>query len=836
MSTESSQSISDLENIDLQELQKAPLQGVIMANFIIVFFFIFQGTRIYDGALTSAYLAWWASAGVLTLTTILGMYLFAQERIREASISTIAGLSMSVSILFLSPNTLQSFYPYIFVMLVAISGLIITPEAAFGIAIFNIVVSGIIVIVGLGIEQLIWLIIPSTMCVITAFMTWNGANNYMIGYRSATYSKRKAKERGDELFNSQQQLTKFNQLLESANNNLHNRSHQLEVIATLSEKLNSILDFENLLLEFIGQIETGFDYYHAHVYLLSEDGKYLFVAEGTGEVARTMKAEEYRIFLDTPTSLIAKAARNKEMVKVDDVRNVDDWMPNKLLPNTYSEMAVPIIAEQKLVGVLDVQENVVSGFDEADANMLRSLANQLAIAITNARLFAELEDRVAARTAELSETNIALEAEVIERKQAEKEILRMQKFLNAIVENIPNTVFVKDALKLQYVLFNKAGAELTGYSHDERLGKTDYEFYPEGEADFIHNKDKEVLANRILLDIPEEHIHTRHNGVRILHTKKVPILGPNNEPQYLLGVSEDITERKAIEEELEKHRHQLEDLVTERTAELEQRTKELTTTLDDLKTAQQQLVESEKMASLGGLVAGVAHEINTPLGVGITAASILDDETRWVAEAYGKGKLKGSNLKDYLSTAEQSSQSILSNLRRAGELVQSFKQVAVDQTNLEKRMFGVADYIDNTLLSLRPKFKRTNHVIGVEGDEGVTIKSYPGAFSQIITNLLMNSIKHAYKEDEYGHLTFIVSQTDENHLRIEYSDDGCGISPEHLKKIFEPFFTTARSRGGTGLGMHIVYNLVTQKLKGTIRCESDVGVGTKFILDLPIQV
>jgi predicted ATPase/signal transduction histidine kinase/tRNA A-37 threonylcarbamoyl transferase component Bud32 len=282
----------------------------------------------------------------------------------------------------------------------------------------------------------------------------------------------------------------------------------------------------------------------------------------------------------------------------------------------------------------------------------------------------------------------------------------------------------------------------------------------------------------------------------------------------------------ALYDDLQRHRDHLEELVSERTHKLSQ-------TLEHLKATQAQLIESEKMAALGSLVAGVAHEINTPVGIGVTAASTLENETQTLLAAYKTG-LKRSDLKTYIKTAMQCSQLILSNLERAAKLVHSFKQVAVDQTSLEKRAFTVKNYLEATLRSLAPHLKPTKHTIQIIGDEEITLNSYPGAFSQIATNLVMNSISHAYKAGEVGQLSFKMTDKNERIL-IEYSDDGCGIPEEHLPKIFEPFFTTARYQGGTGLGLHIVYNLVTQKLDGTIRCESQVGKGTKFIIDLPIQ-
>jgi len=264
-----------------------------------------------------------------------------------------------------------------------------------------------------------------------------------------------------------------------------------------------------------------------------------------------------------------------------------------------------------------------------------------------------------------------------------------------------------------------------------------------------------------------------------------------------------------------------------------ERTQELSEALFNLKTTQSKLVESEKMASLGGLVAGVAHEINTPIGIGVTAASTLADRTTEAATAYDNKQLKGSALKAYFNLAQTSSNLVLNNLNRAAELIQSFKQVAVDQSNLDKRSFAVKKYIEGSLLNLKPHLKKTPHQITVNGDEQISINSYPGAFSQIITNLVMNSVRHAYLKGEAGNLRFEF-KLDSGRLMVEYSDDGCGIPPENLGKIFEPFFTTARAQGGTGLGLHIVFNLVTQKLRGTINVQSEVGVGTTFILNLPL--
>ncbi|MEH1966110.1 trifunctional serine/threonine-protein kinase/ATP-binding protein/sensor histidine kinase [Nostoc sp.] len=264
------------------------------------------------------------------------------------------------------------------------------------------------------------------------------------------------------------------------------------------------------------------------------------------------------------------------------------------------------------------------------------------------------------------------------------------------------------------------------------------------------------------------------------------------------------------------------------------RTQELSRALEELKTTQDQLVESKKMAALGSLVAGVAHEVNTPVGTSITLVSTLIDKTTTLIATVEQGQLKRADLTNYLNIAKECGDIILTNLNSAAELVQSFKQVAVDQTNLEQRTIKVKLYLEETLFSLAPNLRKTLHTVTITGDDAVTISSYPGALAQVVTNLVMNSLMHAYQPEEAGQMHFQVLQQ-ANRVIIQYRDDGCGVPEEHLSRIFEPFFTTARHRGGTGLGLHIVYNLVTQKLRGRIDVQSEVGKGTLFIVTLPLE-
>lgn len=265
---------------------------------------------------------------------------------------------------------------------------------------------------------------------------------------------------------------------------------------------------------------------------------------------------------------------------------------------------------------------------------------------------------------------------------------------------------------------------------------------------------------------------------------------------------------------------------------LEKKSHDLEQTLTDLSLMQNKLVEVEKMAALGGLVAGVAHEINTPVGTSITLASTLRDETQLLITLMEAGCLKKSLLNHYLEVAKDVSSLILSNLNRAGELVHSFKQVAVDQSSSGKRNFRVKEYIEEVMLSISPQFKHNLYNISITGDDSINIYSYPGALAQVITNFVNNSILHAYAPNKPGSIHIDIQQQCDR-IVIQYKDDGFGIDPQIYSRIFEPFFTTARDKGGTGLGLHITYNLVTQKLQGSINCESETGKGTLFTVDLP---
>lgn len=265
---------------------------------------------------------------------------------------------------------------------------------------------------------------------------------------------------------------------------------------------------------------------------------------------------------------------------------------------------------------------------------------------------------------------------------------------------------------------------------------------------------------------------------------------------------------------------------------LEEQTVQLQQEIDERKRTEKKLVQSEKMAALGDLVAGVAHEINTPLGIGVTGISYLDDSTRAFAKKFNNGEAAKSDLEKFLGDCEEACKVTLSNLNRAAQLVNGFKQIAVDQSSDEKRVFNLKQYLDEILFSLYPRIKKTSHKVSVECAKELEVSSFPGALSQVITNLVMNSLLHGFEEMADGQVTITVT-SDEQAVSIRYEDNGKGMAEEQKKRIFDPFYTTKRGSGGTGLGMHLVYNLVCEKLGGDISCESTPGEGTCFIIILP---
>jgi signal transduction histidine kinase len=251
---------------------------------------------------------------------------------------------------------------------------------------------------------------------------------------------------------------------------------------------------------------------------------------------------------------------------------------------------------------------------------------------------------------------------------------------------------------------------------------------------------------------------------------------------------------------------------------------------EELELAMAELLNKEKLASLGSLVSGISHEINTPLGVAVSATSLLEQNTEKATEHMIAGNMTKEELITYMDNVVETSTILSKNLDRASDLIKSFKNIAVNQSVERKSTFNVSDYIHSLLLSLKHEYKKKDHTFEVICEPDLVIHSYSGSISQILTNLIMNSIIHAFKDIAGGHITIqVVNHPDR--LTLIYRDNGRGMDEETRKRVFEPFFTTNRNQGGSGLGLNIVYNLVTGQLNGNISCESSINIGTTFTIE-----
>ena len=256
-------------------------------------------------------------------------------------------------------------------------------------------------------------------------------------------------------------------------------------------------------------------------------------------------------------------------------------------------------------------------------------------------------------------------------------------------------------------------------------------------------------------------------------------------------------------------------------------------TLSELRLAQRSLIEAEKLAALGGLVAGVAHEVNNPVGISLTVASSLARRCELFEKEIRDGTVRRSKFEEFIALNRDSAHLLVDNLLRAGELIQSFKQVAVDRSVTERRTFDLGEATSQIVASLRPVLKKTPMTLTVNCAEGLVMHSYPGPYGQVITNLFLNAVTHAFPDGRTGSVVIEARGLNKDAVEVTVADDGAGMTEEVRKHAFDPFFTTRRSEGGTGLGLHIIHTLVTQRLGGQLILESEPGRGTVFRLILP---
>ncbi|WIV99854.1 PAS domain S-box protein [Kinneretia aquatilis] len=431
-------------------------------------------------------------------------------------------------------------------------------------------------------------------------------------------------------------------------------------------------------------------------------------------------------------------------------------------------------------------------------------------------------------------------------KQAEQALIESQAALTetlnrlqAILDSASEVAIIATDLDGRITVFNRGAERMLGYNEREMLGR-----YP----DFLHRReevrqravelsaelgetiqgfDTFVAKARMLGSETRVWTYLRKDGSALDVSLTVSLVRDRGGPAMgYLGIARDITEQRQAERALVQLNAELEDRVSSRTIEL-------TEAMHTLRQAQDELLRSEKMAALGSLVAGVAHELNTPLGNCLTTASTLEERTREIqAEFEGTG-LRRQRLADYLRDAGTAASILLRSLSTSTELVAHFKQLSVDQTSSQRRVFDLASALDDVLSLLRPRLRTTPYQVVCEVHTQRPLDSYPGPLGQVINNLVLNALLHAFGGREHGRLSIRADELSPDWLLLVVEDDGVGMSEAVRRRAFDPFFTTKMGSGGTGLGLNIVYNIVTGILGGQIELSSEPGKGSRFTFRLP---
>lgn len=390
----------------------------------------------------------------------------------------------------------------------------------------------------------------------------------------------------------------------------------------------------------------------------------------------------------------------------------------------------------------------------------------------------------------------------------------------SLINNVDAMIYSL-SLNGYFLAANQRLLDQTGFTSEELIG-THYSviFSQEDNIIFWDNLIRYVLNKKERIHKQFEYTGPDGKSRFIQSVTLIPIFNNDNKIVTLIGANTDITELIVAQEEVA---HLLA-TEKERLAELvEQRSKELERVMNEL-------IDQEKLASLGSLVSGISHEINTPLGVAVSAASLLEKNSQEATTTLLEGNMTKESLIHYISSVDETGQILTKNLERASALIKSFKEIAVNQSTEVKMTFNVYDYIQSILLSLKHEYKTQAHRFDIICDHDLELNSYSGALSQILTNLIMNSIIHGFKDIIGGHIIIEVIENQDT-ITLLYKDNGHGMTEEVRKRIFEPFYTTNRTQGGSGLGMNVVYNIVTGKLGGSISCQSTPESGSLFTVN-----
>jgi PAS domain S-box-containing protein len=404
--------------------------------------------------------------------------------------------------------------------------------------------------------------------------------------------------------------------------------------------------------------------------------------------------------------------------------------------------------------------------------------------------------------------------DITDQKRAEDAIAEGRRRLQQVIDTVPAMINVKDR-QLRYVLMNRYMAGVFGIEPADAIGRTTTDLMARYGARKTDDNDKRVLEAGRELGFYEEEYLDSFGNLRQWLVNKLPLLDADGEIENIVTVALDIGERKRGELEMRKAKDAAE------------------AALRNLRETQNSLIEAEKLAALGRLVAGVAHEVNNPVGISLTVASSLERKTALFAAEVARGDLRRSSLNEFLEASRNASSQLVANLNRAAELITSFKQVAADRNYSDQRTFDLGDLTEQVVMSLRPGLRKHNLTLSVDCQPNLAMNSYPGPYGQVLTNLFLNAVAHAFPDGKPGAVDIQVRESGKDNVEIIFSDNGCGMSLDVRRRAFDPFFTTRRDQGGTGLGLHIVYSIVTDRLGGRLDLDSAPGGGTRIQIILP---
>jgi PAS domain S-box-containing protein len=408
--------------------------------------------------------------------------------------------------------------------------------------------------------------------------------------------------------------------------------------------------------------------------------------------------------------------------------------------------------------------------------------------------------------------NVAAE-EITERKRAEAALQASERQFHTLADSLPQLVWMAETGGTIF-WFNSHWHEYTGTPVEDTSAHDWQAILSPASLQEARDRWAHALETRTALEL-ELSLRGKDGQCRPFLTRAVPLRDSADAVYGWIGTHIDISERKRSEQAIRDARDSAE------------------VALQNQRETQNSLIEVEKLAALGRLVAGVAHEVNTPIGTSLTVASSLERRTAAFAAEVAQGNLKRSSLIDFVETTRQASSQLVANLCHAAELIQSFKQVATDRNHSDQRIFDLGDLTEQVAVSLRPGLGKQNLILNVTCQPDLMMNSYPGPYGQLLTNLFLNSVTHAFPDGEGGTIDIKVQAAGSDAVDIHFSDDGCGMNPDVRRKAFDPFFTTRRHQGSTGLGLHIVHTIVTNYLGGRLDLDSKPGKGTKIHLVLP---